>query len=358
MRQLLCLLLGTWLGFAAPNIALAHKTNLTIAEVGVSHERVSYRLHVSAHDLAVALGIETDLVTPVPRTAFEGRKDTLARYLSERLTVLAQGGRCLSESPAVDYSRLPESLVVDLNYTCAKPVERLTISYGLFFDIDPTHRSLGRVIFPGGHEEFLFDRFLTRLELDVSKPLTQSSWTARFGRIFILGVEHILTGYDHILFLLALLIVSPRFWQLAKIVTAFTVAHSFTLALAWYGVIELPSQLVESLIAISIAYVATENLFREGFAHRWLLAGGLGLVHGLGFYSALSKLGLGTTDATTTLLAFNLGVEAGQLAIVSLLYGPLAWWVRQRWYLRSARVCSTIILLVAAWWIIERVLGI
>jgi hypothetical protein len=106
---------------------------------------------------------------------------------------------------------------------------------------------------------------------------------------------------------------------------------------------------------LSIAFVAIENIVSQRFGHRWLLAGGFGLVHGLGFYSALRDLGLGQTDMATTLLAFNLGVEAGQIAVITMVYGPLILWRRQQWFQPSARACSVIILLVASWWIFERI---
>ena len=348
------LLLGTFLAILSIENALAHKTSLTAAEITVSGKNVAIQLKVSAHDLAVALGIETDLVTAVPRAVFEERSAELNRYLRERLSILAQSTPCPSKAPAVDYSFLPDDLLLIVDYNCPEPVDHLEINYLLFFDIDVSHRSLGRLILPGGEEQFLFDRSLTHYELEVAKPPVRSR-TTLFGRVFLLGVEHILIGYDHILFLLALLIVSVHFRQMVKVATAFTVAHSITLALAWYGIVNLPSRIVESAIAISIAFVAIENIVSQRFGHRWLLAGGFGLVHGLGFYSALRDLGLGQTDMATTLLAFNLGVEAGQIAIIALVYRPLILWRRQQWYQPSVRACSAIILLVASWWIFERI---
>ncbi len=195
---------------------------------------------------------------------------------------------------------------------------------------------------------------MTTLEVTVDQPKPQLAWFERFRRILWLGVEHILSGYDHLLFLIALLIVAVSFWNTVTVVTAFTVSHSLTLALAWFGFITLPSRLVEGLIAFSIAYVAAENVLGRGARRRWLVAGGFGLVHGLGFYTVLREISSSVGDTVTTLLAFNLGVEAGQLVIVVLLYGPIAWWARQAWYRSSARAGSAMILLVASWWMIER----
>ncbi len=339
---------------AAGGPAFAHRTNLTTAEVAVAAETVDYRLTVSAHDLAVALGIETDLIAPVPRASFEARRDQLTRYLGTRLAVANQGVPCAPGSPDVDYSSLPDRLAIAAPYQCSSTIERLSITYLLFFDIDPKHRSLGRLVLPAGEQEFLFDRAMTTLEVAVNQPQPQFAWFERFRRILWLGVEHILSGYDHLLFLFALLIVAASFWTTVTVVTAFTVSHSLTLALAWFGFITLPSRLVEGLIALSIAYVAVENILGRGARRRWLVAGGFGLVHGLGFYTVLREISLGGRDTVMTLLAFNLGVEAGQLFVVVLLYGPLVWWARQAWYRSSARAGSAMILLVASWWMIER----
>lgn len=338
---------------AAPGAA-AHVTSIASAGVTVSGDLIRYDLTVSRHDLAVALGMKTDLKTAVPAAEFEQRANALAEYLGERLIVTAQDAACVLAEPRLDFPPQSDLLRVRIAFRCPAAVTRLAITYRLFFDIDPKHNNITVVRLPNRQRSFLLNPSFKKIELNVEQAAVVESWTTRFGSVFVLGVKHILIGYDHILFLLALLIVNARVWQIVKVVTAFTIAHSLTLALAWYGIVDLPSRLVESLIALSIAYVAIENLIGKGFGHRWLLAGGLGLVHGLGFYSVLSDLGLGKGHALSTLVAFNLGVEAGQLVIVTVVFGPLAWWVRQSWYRQSATVASTLILLVASWWVVER----
>jgi hypothetical protein len=307
---------------------------------------------VSAHDLAVALDIETDLITPVPRGAFDDRREHLTRYLAARLIVTAQGRPCRPAEPELSYERLPEDMVIVLRYECPAPVSRLGIRYGLFFDLDPTHRSLGRVELAGRSEPFVFDRSLAVLDVEAGG----AGQAPPFVRLLRLGVEHILVGWDHLLFLLALLIGAQGLRSVIAIVSAFTLAHSLTLALAWYDVIAVPSRLVETAIAASIAWIALENLLERGAARRWLVAGGLGLVHGLGFYGALRAVGLEGAGVVTTLLAFNLGVEIGQVSLVALVWMPLAWWIRQGWHRPSARAGSAAILLAALWLVIQRAL--
>jgi len=212
------------------------------------------------------------------------------------------------------------------------------------------------VILPGRDEPFVFDRSLTRLDLDLLAAWPGAR-AGRFGRILWLGIEHIATGYDHLLFLMALLMGAARFWATVRVVSAFTVAHSLTLALAWYGILAPPARLVEVSIAASIGWVAGENFLGRGGTHRWLLAGGFGLIHGLGFYGALRDLGLVEAGLVMTLIGFNLGVELGQVALVALAWGPLVWWAHRPWYERSARAASALVLLVALWWLIERAAG-
>jgi hypothetical protein len=163
-----------------------------------------------------------------------------------------------------------------------------------------------------------------------------SVWAAA-KRFLRLGVEHIFTGYDHIAFLLALLLLGGRFLDLVKIVTSFTIAHSVTLALAALGILHPPARAVEALIAASIVAVAAENLWvlRGGpgatarvtgaLGHRWRLTFAFGLVHGFGFASALQELHLPRSALVAGLVSFNLGVEVGQVAIVALAFPILRW---------------------------------
>ncbi len=309
---------------------------------------------VSAHDLAVALGIQTDLVASVPRAAFEEREAALAKYMARRLRIWSGDLPCRPAPLAIDYAPLPDELVLRLSFACRAAVEWLVVSYRLFFDLDSQHRSIGVVHAGAGAQEFLFDRSFTTLEVEVGHPAPPVPFAQRFSRMLLLGVEHIASGFDHVLFVIALMLVIVRFWRLVTVVTAFTIAHSVTLTLAWFEVIDLSSRLVESLIALSIVYVAVENLFARGFGHRWAVAFGFGLVHGVGFYSVLNDIELARGDMVTTLFAFNLGVELGQLVIVALFYGALVWAARRDWYRRAMRGGSAAIAVVAAFWFVER----
>lgn len=187
-----------------------------------------------------------------------------------------------------------------------------------------------------------------------------SDWKIAWG-FFQQGVLHLWTGYDHILFLLALLVVCARFRDCVGIITSFTVAHSLTLALSALDVFSLPSRIVEPVIAASIVYVGVENLLRRGAEPRgrWALTFAFGLVHGFGFAGVLRELGLGAggQGIALPLLTFNLGVEAGQIAIAAVVL-PLLWRLRknERFVARGVPAISALVALAGLWWLISRTL--
>jgi hydrogenase/urease accessory protein HupE len=174
-----------------------------------------------------------------------------------------------------------------------------------------------------------------------------------------LGVSHIWTGYDHLLFLFALLVVCRSFRSIVLIVSCFTLAHSITLALATLDMVNLPSRPVEALIAASIVFVGAENLLRRGEEPRgrWALTFAFGLIHGFGFASVLRELGVGTgaQGIAMPLLAFNLGVEIGQIAIASAVL-PIVWQLRRRQsFVRvGVPLLSAVVALAGLYWLVER----
>jgi hydrogenase/urease accessory protein HupE len=227
---------------------------------------------------------------------------------------------------------------------------------------------------PRGHKQFFSvrdqqDKLLTERMLSAdSKELTihlrrvhaSTGVGESIFRFLALGIDHILTGYDHLAFLLAVLLGGATLRSNAKIITSFTVAHSITLALATLGLVSIPPSVVEPLIAVSIVFVAVENVIGCRLAARWLVTFGFGLIHGLGFASVLRDLGIGATGAPATaipLLSFNLGVEFAQIAIATLAL-PLFWKLRQRasFVVGYASICSLVLSALGCYWLIERTL--
>jgi len=175
----------------------------------------------------------------------------------------------------------------------------------------------------------------------------------------LLGIEHIFTGYDHLLFLAAIAIVATRLGGLAKAITAFTVAHSITLGLAALGIVRIPTGIVEPAIAASILFVAAENVLRrDPLKGRAALTFAFGLIHGFGFASVLAEQGVGGSGALAALAGFNLGVEAGQLGIVLVALVPIFLARRRRWFAPVALPGSSAVIgFFGAYWLVERLLG-
>jgi hydrogenase/urease accessory protein HupE len=199
-----------------------------------------------------------------------------------------------------------------------------------------------------------------------SKPIALKSTTPRVRRWAIalqylgLGFTHIVPkGLDHMLFVAGIFLISRRLRQILAQVSAFTIAHSITLALSIYGWVEVPSRLVEPMIAISILYVAVENiLVTELKRWRVALVFAFGLLHGLGFAGALKEVGLPRSEFATALITFNLGVEAGQLAVIGALFLAIGWYSANRqWYRRAVVVpASILIACTAAYWTVARLI--
>ena len=180
-----------------------------------------------------------------------------------------------------------------------------------------------------------------------------------FRSFVLLGVEHIGTGYDHLLFLFALLVVTRSFRSALVVITAFTLAHSITLAIATFNLVQLPAKYTEPLIAATIVYVGVENLARRGDPHgRWMLTFAFGLIHGFGFASVLRDMGVGARagGAAMPLFSFNLGVELGQIAVAAIML-PIIWQLRKREFFvqRGGPACSVIVALAGTYWFVQRV---
>jgi hydrogenase/urease accessory protein HupE len=223
---------------------------------------------------------------------------------------------------------------------------------------------------PRGHKQFctVFDQenrvLVERMLSAESSELTVDlrSKAANNYSVFhflVLGIEHILTGYDHLAFLLALLIGGGSLRQNLKIITSFTVAHSLTLALATLALVNISPGVVEPLIAVSIVFVGVENLVKRRLAARWLVTFCFGLIHGLGFAATLRELGIGTLGVRVAvpLLSFNLGVEVAQIAIAAVVL-PLVWRLEKRlsFALKHAPAFSLLITFAGIYWFLARTL--
>lgn len=231
----------------------------------------------------------------------------------------------------------------------------VAITFDFFRTLGDRHTVLGTFVWKGHENPIIFRSFEPDYLFDTGFEIPAFE---QFTQYLRLGISHIFLGYDHVAFLLALLFVG-RLVELLKIITAFTVAHTLTLVLAALGAISVPGRLVESAIALSIVYVAAENLWRDpDTGHRWRLTFVFGLVHGFGFASVLRELGLPSEGLVRSLLAFNLGVEIGQLTIAAVCWPVLFWVSRRPWSARVRIAVSSVLLAFGAAWLLDRVLAL
>ena len=261
----------------------------------------------------------------------------------EKIRVTGDGSACAAtEGRVVPPSATSVSLTGTVDFTCPDEVRKLTIRDDMSEALGSTQHTLAAIVWSGGSQQFAFGADARETTVEVAQP-AQASRGA--GSFFTLGIEHILSGYDHLLFLLALMLRGGGLWSLLKIITAFTIAHSITLALAALDLVVLPSVLVESVIALSIAYVAFENLLpRFAVSRRWAVSFLFGLVHGFGFSSVLREIGLPKENLLLSLLNFNLGVEAGQLTVVLLVVPILMRLKSKPWEPRVVATISGVIM--------------
>ena len=361
-----------WLLAAAP--AQAHKPSDSYLKIRAEGAALSGQWDIALRDLDFALGLDTDGDGNITWGELRAHHDEIAAYASARLALRADGQSCALQVGAqqVDSHTDGAYTVLPLAWTCPRQglPAAIELEYRLFADIDPQHRGLLNLRTVKGTRTAVLGPQASVQPFSLGTPEAGAGWRA-FVDYVREGVWHIWIGFDHILFLLSLLLPAvglwagrrwrpaERFgqaaWEVVRVVTAFTVAHSVTLTLATLGVVSLPSRLVESAIAASVVLAALNNVWPLFHGRRWWVAFAFGLVHGFGFASVLAELGLPRDVLALALVGFNVGVELGQLAIVALFL-PLAYALRRTLLYRRGVLVggSLLIALLAAVWLVER----
>lgn len=356
-------------GFLLAWSAHAHKPSDSYLTLSVSGDTINGQWDIALRDLDFAIGLDTNGDAAITWGEVRARHKEIGAYALSRLEISLAGKTCPTQvfEHLIDDHTDGAYAVLRFQAECGHLIDAMQVRYALFFDIDPQHKGLLRLEYRGASRTGVFSPEKAIQQFVLTAP----SKLGQFIDYFHEGVWHIWIGFDHILFLLALLLPAvvfrvqhawqavdafkPAFLSVLKIVTAFTVAHSITLSLATLGIISLPSRLVESTIAASVVAAALNNVFPLFRERRWAMAFAFGLIHGFGFASVLSDLGLPPDALTLALVGFNVGVEAGQLAIVAMFL-PVAYLLRHTFLYRRAVLLggSLLITAVAAVWFAER----
>ncbi|AMK75786.1 MULTISPECIES: HupE/UreJ family protein [Methylomonas] len=340
----------------------AHPPGLSSLDLVVKPPQIDAKITFALQDIEAFALMDSDLDAEVTDAERDAAKPSIAKLLAEQLRVNIDGQDVLPREPGQVNFDDQNNAHVELHYSDL-PKQALLV------------QSKFLALLPDGHQQYLTVRdangkALTEKMLDkhddqISLPIANAAAAespqapfAAFGDFFKLGIEHILTGYDHLLFLFALLAVTHSFWPALKIITFFTIAHSITLACAGLNLIELPSSFVEPFIAATIIYVGVENIIRGDHpkGRHWLTFG-FGLIHGFGFAGVLQEMDIssGDTGILLPLLSFNLGIETGQIAVAAIVL-PLIWWLNKQVetsdkFLRGGSVAVS---LMGAFWLVER----
>jgi HupE / UreJ protein len=366
------LALAACLPLLLPAPAHAHKPSDSYLAISVDGSTISGQWDIALRDLDHAIGLDADGDAQITWGELRARHADIAAYALARLAVNADGAACTLRPGEQLVDEHTDGAYTVLRFAVDCPALRappaaLRVDYRLFADLDPQHRGLLRLDAAGSSRTAIFSPQAAQQDFE----LQAASRAGQFGAYFVEGVWHIWIGFDHILFLVSLLLPAVLVWQqrrwqpaerfgqaffdVLKIVTSFTVAHSITLSLATLGVVSLPSRVVESAIAASVVLAALNNVWPLVHGRRWVVAFVFGLIHGFGFASVLADLGLPSGTLVLALVGFNLGVEAGQLAIVAVFL-PLAYALRRTALYRRGVFFggSLLIAALAGVWLAER----
>lgn len=350
----------------------AHVASNSFLTLSVEDAHLDGTLELAVRDAEIAVGLDSDHDGQVTWGEVRAAQGALVLYLRTHLQLSQHEGVC-----ALQFGALKVNERVDGKYlwqpftaTCPAALRQLTIDYRLLDEEDPSHRGLLTLTAAGTGQTAVLGGAHSLQSFDLRHP---SLWAACFEYLEA-GIWHIWSGIDHLLFLLSLLLpavllrrdrrwqavpqAAPAFFNILKVVTAFTLAHSITLSLAAFDIIHLPTRFTESAIAASIILGALNNVFPVVTEARWRIAFAFGLLHGFGFAAVLSEMGLPQGARLVSLVSFNLGVEAGQLAVV-LAVMPLAYLLRGTRFYQGALMPwgSTTIAGLALVWLVQRAAG-
>ena len=372
-RQIFALLTLMILTLATAAPAAAHRPSDAYLSLSVGETSIEGQWDIALRDLEHAIGLDRDRDAAITWGELKAQHAAIAAYALARLSLETAAGGCPARAHdhLVDRHDDEAFSVIRFVAECPGPVTTLDVGYDLLFDLDALHRGLVQVERGGEIQSVVFSPDRRQWSLGPGGP---DVWP-QFHSYLAEGVWHIWIGFDHILFLLVLLLpavlrfeagtwrratsLRESFVDVVKVVTAFTLAHSLTLALATLGWLDLPSRIVEPVIAATIVVSALNNIWPIVRRRLWAVAFGFGLIHGVGFAGALEALGLPSEALLLSLFAFNLGVETGQLAIVAAFLPAAFLLSRCALYPRAVlQLGSVLIAAVATLWLIERSLGV
>lgn len=337
----------------------AHDINTSYFSLEIVEDGLTCNLRIDQSDLVKIFDLDENGDNAISKDEFLVNLDHMYDYFAAKIQITVAG-------EALALERVQGNLFEDelgnvfLDFLFESSLQRrpwkVAVGLAIFDDFGPKHKNLAKVTYGAEVQQTIFT---------IGNPEQSFSFAGRGVSLldqviqFVwLGMEHIFIGYDHILFLVGLIVIGGSLTNLVKIVTSFTLAHSLTLILASLQIVMIPSRVVESVIALSIVYITVENLLIKDSNQRWMISFIFGLMHGFGFARVLTELGLPTAGLVASLLAFNIGVEIGQMAIVLTIFPVVLLISRSRWQRQWVYGISSLILVFGLTWFVERAFGL
>lgn len=337
--------------------ATAHDVGLSTADIQLQPGGVQVTVSFAPRDMDILASLDTDHDGRVSTNEFRAGQQTIHRVLTAGCVVSNDNSRMEPASVGSKFAA-EDYIEAQLVFPLSKPGDQ--ISFPVLRALPAGHRMFVQIL--GPTNETVLGQVIAQDSAPIILPANNQPHETphTFSGFLLLGVEHIGTGYDHLLFLFGLLLVTRTLKSALAVITSFTLAHSLTLAASTLNLVTLRPAITEPLIALSIVFVGVENLIRHGEPkHRWLLTFVFGLIHGFGFASVLRDLGVTSQGGVALpLFSFNLGVELGQLAVAALML-PILWKLRtnETYRRRVAPGCSVLIVGAGAFWFWQRVWG-
>lgn len=348
-------------------LALAHPPGLSSADLIVKPDVIDAKITFAAQDIEAFVPMDKDQDAEVSDDEMDAAVQRIVRFIVSEMIVLGNGKPIKAKTSNIVKFDKQNNVKIELYYPTTS-LTALGFQSKILEKFPEDHKQYVTVKDINGKE--LAKKMLTRssnmLEINLNNIKAAESTTVEshssstFLDFLKLGIEHILTGYDHLLFLFSLLVVTRSFWPAIKIITFFTIAHSITLALAGLNIVNVPSNIIEPLIAATIVYVGLENIIKKDKVttfQRCILTFVFGLIHGFGFAGVLREMGISSieTGILVPLFSFNLGVETGQIAVASIVL-PLVWWLHKSEKISRylVPVGSILTCLAGGYWLLER----
>ncbi|KRF42307.1 HupE/UreJ family protein [Paenibacillus sp. Soil787] len=353
----------------------AHDLNIGGSRWAIGKDRILFTIELDPALFQQIKGIKElgpDLDNPQGEQLREMTTSIIQPYINEKLSVSIDDRSYPVKADKIEREGTLWKIwlrVSDINFD--QQDNKVKIDYRLLLEeTNKQHVNIGYIYFSDADDDSVQKVFdYTQPDLQYTFESNNTVWefsvkskaAALWSSIYtflLLGIKHILTGYDHITFLVALIVIGLSNREAIKMITAFTVAHSITLLLAAMQVVTMNSRFVESVIALSICYVALENLLAKQINYRWLVTFIFGLVHGFGFASVLQEFIAGKSNLVLSVVSFNVGVELGQLMIF-LIIVPVLLLMRKKFAIRRiTAVASTAIFILGSIWFVDRVFNL